>query len=270
MAIKKRKSNTQFDEIKSKIAPVSELPSQFSMLVYGRSGTGKTALLSTFPKPLLLLDVREKGTDTIATVPGIDVISIEEWGEIEQVYWYLKSNESKYKSVGIDQITQMQDICMSHVRSDSNKEETDLLSRKDWGQISGLMKTWLYNYRDLIDIGLNVVFVAHERVTDSDDSIEDQIDPTIGARLMPSLASAVNGAVSVIGNTFIREEYTGQGKEKERSVKYCMRIGPHAYYTTKIRRPIDFEAPEFIVNPNFEKITKIIRGEKAEPKRRVK
>jgi phage nucleotide-binding protein len=269
MAIKKRKSNpTQFGDIKSKIAPVSELASEFSSLIYGRSGTGKTAVSSSWPKPMLLVDIREKGTDTIAKVPGIDVISIEEWAEIEQVYWYLKSNESKYKTVSIDQISQMQDLAMAEIKG-TGKEESDILSRRDWGQIAGLMKTWLYNYRDLTNSGIYVVFIAHERTNSADESVEDQIDPSIGARLMPSLASAVNGAVSVIGNTFIREEYTGQGKDKERAVKYCMRIGPHAYYTTKIRRPIDFVAPEFIVNPTFDKITKIIRGERSEPKRKV-
>lgn len=256
--------------IEAKIQPVHELPAYFSILVYGRSGTGKTAFASTFPKPLLLLDVNEKGTDTIAKVPGIDVIQIEAWSEIEEVYWYLKSGKSKYSTVVIDQITQMQDLAMSQVKADSSKEETDLLSRREWGQISGLMKQWLFSYRDLIDSELYVVFVAHERTTDGNDSVEDQIDPTIGARLMPSLASAVNGAVSAIGNTFIREEYSGQGKDRERAVKYCMRIGPHAYYTTKIRRPIDFVAPEFIVNPTFDRITQIIRGEKPAPKRKSK
>jgi phage nucleotide-binding protein len=270
MAVRRVSNPTKFDAIKAKISPVHEQPAQFSTLIYGRSGTGKTAVSSTFPKPMLLLDIREKGTDTIAKVPGIDVISIEEWGEIEQVYWYLKSNESKYKTVSLDQISQMQDIAMAEVKGGASKEETDVLSRRDWGQISGLMKTWLYNYRDLTNAGLYVVFIAHERTNSADEGVEDQIDPSIGARLMPSLASAVNGAVSVIGNTFIREEYSGQGKDKERTVKYCMRIGPHAYYTTKIRRPVDFEAPEFIVNPTFEKITSIIRGERPEPKRKIR
>lgn len=267
---KKVSNPTRFEGITSKITPVHELEDYFSILIYGRSGTGKTATSSTFPKPMLLLDVNERGTDTIAKVPGIDVFRVEDWNEVEEVYWFLKSGSSKYASVVIDQITQMQDLAMAHVKKDGNKEETDILSRRDWGQISGLMKTWLFNYRDLIDEKLYVVFVAHERTNDSGDSVEDQIDPTIGARLMPSLAAAVNGAVSAIGNTFIREEYTGQGKDRERAVKYCMRIGPHAYYTTKIRRPVDFVAPEFIVNPTFEKIRAITRGEKAAPRRKSK
>jgi phage nucleotide-binding protein len=264
------RNNSRFDAVKAKIAPVQEQTEFFSMLVYGQSGRGKTAVASTWPKPMLLLDINEKGTDTIANVPGIDVISLEDWDELEQTYWFLKEGEHEYKTVVIDQISQMQDLAMSAVRAESKKEESDLLTRKDWGQISGMMKTWLFNYRDLIARDMYVVFVAHERTNNSDESVEDQIDPTIGPRLMPSLSSAVNGAVSAIGNCFIREEFTGQGKDKTRDVKYCMRIGPHAYYTTKIRRPIDFVAPDFIVNPTFDKIRAIIKGEKAAPRRKAK
>lgn len=270
MAIKKtktKKSTTEFADIKARISPVAERPLYLAALFYGRSGTGKTALSSTFPKPMLLLDVREKGTDTIANVPDIDVISVDEWDDIEKTYWFLKSGDHKYKTVVIDQISQMQDLAMAEVLTEGGKEQGDLLSKKDWGSISGKMKTWLFNYRDLIDQDMHVVFVAQDRASTNDDNVEDQIDPSVGARLMPSLASAVNGAVSLIGNTFIREDYVGA--EKERRVRYCLRIGPHAYYSTKIRRPIDFEAPEFIPNPSFEKITKIIRGEKSEPKRKA-
>lgn len=266
--VKKSGSSTEYDDIIKKIRPVTESDNAFSMLLYGRSGTGKTAIGSTFPKPLLLLDVQEEGHDTIAKVPQIDRLPIEDWNEIEQTYWYLKSGDHPYKTVMIDQITQMQDLAMKSVRGESTKREDDTISRREWGQIGGKMKTWLFNYRDLIRDGTYVVFVAHERTNSTEESVEDQIDPSIGARLMPSLASAVNGAVSAIGNTFIREEFEGQGKEKQRYVHYCMRIGPHAYYTTKIRRPVDFVAPDFIVNPNFDKISAIIKGERPAPRRK--
>jgi hypothetical protein len=257
---KTKSNNSEFDDIQAKIVPVGERPFYLAALFYGRSGTGKTALASSFPKPMLLLDVHEKGTDTIAKVPNIDVIPIDEWGEIEKTYWYLASG-TKYKTVVIDQISQMQDLAMVQVLAEKGKEPGDLLHKNDWGSISGKMKTWLFHYRDLIDKDMHVVFNAHDRTSTSDDNVEDQLDPSVGARLMPSLASAINGAVSVIGNTFIREDYVG--KDKERQVKYCLRIGPHAYYVTKTRHPIDFDAPEYIVDPTFEKITRVIRGENA-------
>jgi len=257
--VKQQTSTTDYDEVVSRIQPIHERPIFLAFMVYGRSGTGKTAFAATFPKPLLLIDIREKGTDTVAQVQGIDVVQVEAWEEFEQLYWFLSSGKSKYKSVVIDQVSQLQDLAMEKIRRDDGKDDGDLITKRDWGVISGKMKTWLFNYRDLVDKGLHVCMVAHERANASDDAIEDQIDPSIGPRMMPSVASAINGAVSIIGNTFIRERFIGT--ERARVVEYCMRIGPHAYYTTKVRTPVGNETPDVIVNATFEKMLKITKGE---------
>ena len=264
----KNKETTDYSEIASRIQPATEHQSHLSALVYGKSGTGKTAFAGTWPKPLLLIDVREKGTETIANVPGIDAVRIDKWEEFEQVYWYLVSGKAKYSTVAIDQISNLQNLLMDKIRKDSGMTETDTLNKRDWGQISGGMQTWLFNYRDLVDRQMHVLFLAHERSNVTEDTIEDQLDPSITARLMPSLSSVVNGAVSVIGNTFIRERFIGE--EKARIVEYCMRLGPHAYYTTKIRTPVDFESPDSIVNPSFEKIAALVKCQPLKPKKAVK
>ena len=100
-----------------KITPVKSLPKVLSMLVYGRSGTGKTTFAGSFPTPALLIDVREKGTDSIANLDGVDVVQIEHWTDLEEIFWYLKK-EKKYKSVIIDQVSSMQDIAMVHAMAD--------------------------------------------------------------------------------------------------------------------------------------------------------
>lgn len=243
--------------IADKISPVKALPKILAMLVYGRSGTGKTTFGGTFPKPALLLDIREKGTDSVSNIEGLDVIQIDTFSELEEVYWYLLSEEGKkYKSVIIDQISQLQDLIMDHVMREEGK---DVMSQRLWGNVSGLMKTWLFNYRDLIDANINVLFIAHDRTTDVDsDSSEDQIDPSVGPRLMPSVAGTLNGAVKVIGSTFIREVFSDDGS---RGVEYGMRTGPHAYYTTKLRVPTGTAVPEWIGNPSYDKIMALMSGE---------
>lgn len=60
-----------------------------SYVFYGRSGTGKTTAASTFPKPMLLLDAKDRGTDSISDVPGIDVLDVQTYDEFETAYWYL-------------------------------------------------------------------------------------------------------------------------------------------------------------------------------------
>lgn len=238
------------------------LPSILAVLAYGRSGTGKTTFASSFPKPLLLLDIKEKGTDSISNVKDVQVAKIEDWHQIEDVYWYLDRGKHGFKTVVLDQMTALQDLAMRKVMKDEGKEEGDHTSKRIFGMVSGLMKTWIEHYRDLIDRDVHVVFLAHDRVTTSDDDTagDERIDPSVGARMMPSAASFLNGAVKIIGNTFIRENYTIENRRKVRSVEYCMRIGPHAYYTTKTRSPVGVTAPEVIVDPTYDKLVAVMEG----------
>lgn len=240
-----------------KIAPVKALPKVLSMLVYGRSGTGKTTFGASFPTPALVIDIREKGTDSIANFEGIDVVSISKWSELEEIYWFVESS-GKYQSVILDQISSMQELAMEHAMAEENKE---IMSQRLWGVVSGLMKTWLLNYRDLTEKGINVLFLAHDRTSKGESGEEeDVIDPQVGPRLMPSVAGMLNGAVKAIGNTFVREVFL---EDKTRKVEYCMRLGPHAYYTTKLRNPLGTDCPESIVNPTAAQImTLMAEGEK--------
>lgn len=257
MAIKKLS-----ESIESKIHPVGDVPQFLVMAIYGRAGTGKTAFASTFPKPLLLLDVRERGTETIANVPGIDVLNLTKWEEFEETYWFLKKDgHKKYKTIIIDHLSQLQAVGMERVRERENMDSDEMFTKRNWGSLSGMMQTWIFNYRQLWDSNMHVGFIAHERANTGEEGTEDQIDPSIGPRLMPSAASFLNGCVSTIGNTFIREVEIGPDKEKK--VQFCMRVGPHAVYAAKIRRPVDSEAeiPSIIVNPTFEKIIQLSRGE---------
>lgn len=249
--------------ILDKITPVKSLPKVLSMLVYGRSGTGKTTFAGSFPTPALLIDVREKGTDSIANLEGVDVVQIEHWSDLEEIFWFLKK-EKKYKSVIIDQVSSMQDMAMVHAMAEEGK---DIMSQRLWGVVSGLMKTWLLNYRDLVDEGINVLFIAHDRTSKGgDESEDDTIDPQVGARLMPSVAGMLNGAVKVIGQSFVREVWL---EDKSRKVEYCLRVGPHAYYTTKMRNPVGTTIPEFVVDATYDKVTQLMSQGEVKPVRRT-
>ncbi len=246
--------NTSPPSVGSRIKAVKLLPKVLAMLVYGRSGTGKTTFGGTWPKPALLIDIREKGTDSVSNVEGLDVIQVDTWEEFEEVYWYVKQG-NHYKSVIIDQVSQLQDVCVEGVMKAEGK---DVMSQRTWGSASGLMKTWLLNYRDLVEDGINVLFLSHDRTTDADADAEDQIDPSVGPRLMPSVAATLNGAVKAIGCTYIREVLL---EGEPRRIEYGMRLGPHAYYTTKLRVPVGVSVPESVFNPTFDRILRLMSGE---------
>lgn len=266
------KKGTEYSEIQKLITDVSEVPKTLVMAVYGKAGTGKTVFGSTFPKPVLFLDIRERGTESISDVEGVEVLHVKEWDQAEQAYWFLKSGKSKYKSVVVDHLSQLQALGMDQVRAEKNMTPDDMFSQRDWGSLSGMMQTWIFNMRQLWDEELHVCFIAHERTSSGEGEGDDRLDPSVGPRMMPSVASFLNGAVSAIGNTFIREFETGDKKKGTHQVQnqFCMRIGPNPIYAAKIRKPINsgIEIPDIIVNPSFEKVMRISRGEAI--KRKVK
>lgn len=243
--------------IEDRIVNVADIPTELKLLLYGRSGTGKTHILGTFPKPLLVLDIRDKGTVTIRNRPDTKVFSVKCWQDFEDIYWYLISNPDKFRSVGCDTITQLQDMAIKAVTKDSQ----GLISRRAWGEAAGLLKTWTLNYRDL---PMNVCFTAQDRDNSSEDFDDDgTLIPEVGPYVMPSVAKILNAAFGLIGNTFIREVDKSikiGGKTKTKTVaEFCLRIGPHARYTTKFRRDPSVEGPavpSIIVDPTYDKLLK--------------
>ena len=267
---KKKAPPAPTTSILDKIQPVTDLKTNTVMMVYGRSGTGKTHFGSTFPKPILFIDTNERGTETIAQEEDIDVVRVTEWQEIDELYWALLNKETpvEYQSIVIDQVSNLQDIGMAEVLRKGRKGRDETFTQRNWGQLSGMLKQFISDFRDLSD-SYNILLIAHERVNDGGDEDEDSIEPSIGARVMPSVSSFLDGAVDAIGSTFIKERWETEDKEEVRHVDYCMRIGPHAFYSTKIRRPVAAgPIPELIINPTFKKIKDLTSG-KSKPKRKV-
>lgn len=75
--------------IQDRIIPVADVPVEINALFYGRSGTGKTTIIGSAPKPLLILDIREKGTTSIRNNKDTYVLTINSWKEFEEAYWFL-------------------------------------------------------------------------------------------------------------------------------------------------------------------------------------
>ncbi len=251
-----------FDGIEGKIKKASDFKPEVKVVLYGKPGTGKTTLASSFPKPALLIDISEKGSDSVRDVKGLDVIRVTEWDEFEMMYWFLDRNKKGYKTVIIDTMSYAQELCVRDVVGGEKKKgkragDWGTMTKRDWGTVSSRMKEVITNFRDL---DMNVIFIAHDRVFNSGDEDDDAdgIAPSVGPRLMPSVGAVLNAAVGIIGNTFIRERFKTikvDGKKRDkRIVEYCLRIGPHSYFITKVRSPKSNDVPEVLVDPEYEDI----------------
>lgn len=251
----------------------SEISLHRATILYGRSGTGKTTIAGTFPRPLLLLDIRDKGTDSVAEYDDIEVMQINEWNDIERAYWFLKKNNDRFKSVVIDTVSQLQNIAIELAMEELGKSDLEAgnwgsLTQGEWGKVAGLLKSKITEFRDL---PLEVVFIAQHRVFDIESEDDDRnriIDPEIGPQMMPSVAKHLNASCSIIGNTFIREvEKVTKGKRKEdeeTDKEYCLRIGPDPVYITRVRKPVGVKIPSVIVDPTYKDILALIKGEQSD------
>lgn len=255
---------------KPPIKRVQDVKHKNSWAIYGRSGSGKTTFSGSFPQPILLLDIKDQGTKSVADIEDLDVWQINDWDEFEDAYWFLKtSKQHDYKTVVIDTITQCQQLCIIDVLT-GKKKKTDragdwgTMSKRDWGDASAMLKEKVTSFRDL---PMEVVFLAQERTTideESEDNPDSVLIPEVGPAIMKSVASHLNASVSIIGHTFIREQIVRKklnGKIKEKhEIRYCLRIGPNPIYTTKVRKPKSIIVPLYVEDPTYEDIIDAIEG----------
>lgn len=202
--------------VEGKIVNASELPTNRKFLVYGRAKVGKTRLAASAPD-VLLVDINEKGTESVRRDIDPRVYPVNFWTEIVDLYWYLQEGKHPYRSVALDGATAMQTLCMNFVLGEQvaldAARDPDMPTRQAWGKVSQLMKTQITNFRNL---DMNVVFTALTRArhTDEDDDSDDSGEPLIGPAVSPSVANHLEQSVDVIGYLFKREVILKKAKKK--------------------------------------------------------
>lgn len=265
--------------------PVESDPGFLRISTYGRGKTGKTRLISTLPKPIIIIGA-EDGTKSIKGLEGVDFMRVILRGNpvpAKGNYVHLDElpaavsvlGDTRYKSAAVDTASALQDIILASIlglQELPEQKSWGMATREQYGQCTLQLKTIL---RRLLDQPLHAMVTAHER-NFNDDTTSDLITPTIGSALSPAAAGWLNGAVDYICQTFIREAeeeqsmIIGAGKSakevktrvKTGGMEYCLRIGPHPVYMTGFRLPPGFTLPDVIVNPTYDKIMEVIRGKK--------
>lgn len=258
----------------SRIAPMSLDEEGIKILLYGRSGTGKTTLWSTFPGPILVLVCSGgmkpgelRSIDTPENRKKIHTVTLETGMEIMEVC--SDPQVEKYKTVVLDHASGLQDRVLAELLDMKDipvQKSWGLASQQQYGQCTAQCKEF---FRALLSLPQNVVIIAQEREFNTESETEF-IQPSVGAALSPSLTGWLNPACDYVCQTFLRqrtEERTVKiaGKTSTRTVaaggvEYCLRVGAHSVYTTKFRKPLGEDLPDVIVDPDFGKIKKLISG----------
>lgn len=257
-----------------------DMTETMSLLLYGVSGTGKTTIASTFPGPILWIIVSGgkksgelRSVNTPAMRKKITPCVVQETADIRE----LIEEARNFSTAVVDHATGLQDLVLAKeilgLEEIPAQRSWGLASQQQYGQCTMMCKEIL---RAFLSLDCHRIVIAQERTFNSE-SNSDLIQPYISAALTPSLRLWLAPACDYIGNTFIRPKTmarrTKVGKRtvtREEVVKgkveYCLRTAPHPIYAVKFRRPRSLgELPEAIVDPTYEKIELLVRGESLSP-----
>ena len=241
--------------------------------LYGRSGTGKTTLWATFPKPILALVCSGgkkpgelRSINTAAYRKTIKQATMNKSSDVAELVEY-QQREGKFATLVLDHATSLQDLVLKEILGLDElpaQGSWGMARREDWGQCALQMKEIL---RALLSLDCNVIIVAQEREFDSEYEGE-LLMPYVASALTPSVVGWLNPACDYICQTFKRQRTVekeikvGRKKvrrqQKVKGAEYCLRTGPHPIYEAKFRLPKGSELPDVIVDPDFDKIKELI------------
>lgn len=249
-----------------RIAPIRLTEHGMKLNIYGRSGTGKTTLACTFPKPLLLIGA-EDGTRSVHNVKGVDFVRIQDSGELTELTEHVA--DSKYETVVLDSASALQDMILKEILGIDKlpaQGSWGMAARDKWGQCALQTKERL---RALLDLSLHIIIVAQEREFNTDGE-GDLLMPFVASALAPSVTGWLNPACDYIGQMFLRQEVVEKEikigkkkvkrKQRGKTVEYCLRTAPDPVFTTKFRLPKGQPLPDVVVDPDYVKINKLIQG----------
>jgi AAA domain len=148
------------------ISSVADTPFNFNLLVYGKSGVGKTrfagsAALIPSMSPVLFIDI-EGGTFSIRELyPGVHVVRVTSFDELQEVYDYLFEGNHPYKTCVVDSLTETQKFSMAGIMLKLIQKEPDrdpdIPSVREWGKNIEQIRRFVRAFRDL---PINTIFTA--------------------------------------------------------------------------------------------------------------
>jgi AAA domain len=148
-------------------------------LIYGRSGAGKTHLITTAPNPLLI--AAEPGVLTLRgqRIPGIRIQTVNDLTDaLEFIRWSAEARQ--FETVYIDSITEVAEVVLANAKL----LNTD--PRKAYGELIEKMTMTIKAYRDIA--GKHVIMTAKQEAAQDEVTKITSYGPSMpGAKLGPAL-----------------------------------------------------------------------------------
>jgi hypothetical protein len=212
---------------------------------YGPTGSGKTQLASTFPRPLFIVPQNEKSITTLRgfSFPYFEVCDMNNTrlnpktgvggmmsviDKIETLYRQ-SPDTFPFDTIVIESLTHYSDLIQEQLTNGATK----IMTQSDWGSLSSHLRTIQTRLRAL---DLHAVFTALDKTETSDDG-----KVVIGGpHLSGQLATKFPSACDVIGHCEVL-----RGKDND---IYRVHFRQHKYFPARSRYR---QIPSYIDNFNF-------------------
>lgn len=277
----------------SEAIDVMDLEDDFlKMLIYGKNRTGKTTLACRGKKPMLLLGFEPNktgGATSVKKIEGITYLRMRESDRAITLASELKQN-NPFATIVIDSATSYQDVILMEILGLSEVPEQlnwGMVSRDQYRMRSEKTREAL---RPFLNLNCDVVVLAQEKDHNPPDKEKPEIireESLIQSFLAADLGGATVGwlhdACDYIARLTIDKEVieyrtkikVGQGpkakgqelvsyKETGKLIRR-LRTMYHPNMAAGFRSPNPESVPEYILNPSWDKIRKVIDGVRLGP-----
>lgn len=235
------------------VIDISELGQRNLWVVYGKSGSGKTAFGGTFPKPMLYLQIGDDGANTISRIEGVKAKRVNTLADLKLAAREL-TKRHKYKTVFVDTFS----LITNEWQDENVIQKKKKMTQQAWGDLKVETEELIKLFHK-VALNCCVVISCHES-TDTIEGMEDEILPDVRPSVTKGARTYLEGMANYgIHLTKLKKTFMKDGVEQE-VIRFAAHIGANPYYWTKFQIDSSVKLPSILVNPTYDKIQNIIGG----------
>lgn len=186
---------------------------------------------------MLFMDF-EGGSESLAGL-DIDVAKIRSWEDYNEAFEVLADPETKYRSAGIDTVSETHIFALLNRLDDkaAERKEPDLIEQGDYGIASTQMRRFMREFRDL---DMHVFFTAHAK------EVEMQ---RVGKVTVPALSGQM--AEEAVNLVSVAGYLANAPGEEDGQVDRILLLQNYPKFRTKARMPWGKPPVDELVNPTI-------------------
>jgi hypothetical protein len=221
------------------IYPAKQIARQVRLkaLIYGPAGAGKTHLITTLPKPVLVLDF-EGGVTTLINADGCDIVPIASGQDLRDAIAMLRQSQ-RYASVAFDGLS-----LFVRRRASELRQSKERLTWEDWQKLTSELRAVVL---PLVHLPVHLLLTCLPRYLREKDERGREVGPIIGAApdLTPALTRDLVAACDLVG--YLLSPVDPLLPTEDRIVLFAPKR-PYKALVSKTRLP-----GYFVAEPSFEK-----------------